>query len=184
MRVRERRTRLRFRNTPLQAAASTAAPTDPLMGRSAAHTGAVRTLTEALFMKRILFVLATAGIIVSGAAAAAPSAHRDSTHYATIEVQYQDRWDGRFDDRWDGRVADVDQREAQINARIQRGASDGRLTAREARRLHRQLVTIEYKERGFKADGRLTRRENMELNRDLDLLSENVRAELRDGQRY
>jgi hypothetical protein len=92
----------------------------------------------------------------------------------------QDRW---HDDRWDDRTQAVNEREARIRARIERGQSLGRLTDREARYLYRQLAAIEAKERTFMADGRLNRRETTELNQNLDRLANNVRAQMRDEDR-
>jgi hypothetical protein len=86
-------------------------------------------------------------------------------------------------DRWDDRSATINEREARINARIQRGLRDGRITNREARRLYNELADIEEKERAFGSDGRLSGRESAELNRDLDRLAEDVREQMRDEQR-
>jgi hypothetical protein len=80
----------------------------------------------------------------------------------------------------DDRAASVDEREARINARIQRGMSDGRINEHEARRLYRELRDVEAKERAFKNDGRLSRRETDELNRDLDRVTGHVREQIRD----
>jgi hypothetical protein len=90
------------------------------------------------------------------------------------------RW---HDDRWDDRAQNINEREARIRARIERGQNDGRLTDREARNLYRQLNTIEAKERTFMADGRLNYREDAELKRNLDALADNVRAQMRDDAR-
>ena len=76
--------------------------------------------------------------------------------------------------------ASVDEREARINARIQRGMSDGRVNERESRRLYRELRDIEAKERVYKDDGNLNRRETESLNRDLDRLTDHVRQQIRD----
>jgi hypothetical protein len=86
-------------------------------------------------------------------------------------------------DRWDDRSANIDEREARIKARIQRGIDDGRITDAEARRLHRELRDVEAKERAFRSDGRMGGREEAELNRDLDRLNDNVRRQMRDEQR-
>jgi len=119
-------------------------------------------------MKTTLVVLAAAGMLAS-AAVPAQTYHRDQPQ----------RW-AQNEDRWDDRSASVDEREARINARIQRGMSDGRINEHEARRLYRELRDVEAKERAFKNDGRLSRRETDELNRDLDRVTGHVREQIRD----
>lgn len=125
-------------------------------------------------MKTTLVALAAAGVLASGAAIGA-TVVRVEHGTAFVPVQYGDRWDDRS-------VA-IDEREARINARIQRGLHDGRITDREGRHLYRELHEIRAKERAFKSDGRLGRRESEELNRDLDRLADHVRSQLRDEQR-
>ena len=61
--------------------------------------------------------------------------------------------------------------------------NDGRVTRSEARRLYRQLASIEAKERSYRADGRLSYREEAQLKRDLDSLAQNVHVQLRDDDR-
>ena len=132
-------------------------------------------------MRKILTAMATAGMLASGAAFADTTLvqNRASGFDAAtmVRVQY-DR-----SDRWDDRSANIDEREARIKARIQRGIDDGRITDAEARRLHRELRDVEAKERAFRSDGRMSGREEAELNRDLDRLNDNVRRQMRDEQR-
>ena len=139
-------------------------------------------------MRSTLIALATAGVLASGAAVAGSTtvqSNRDSGYAAFVPVQYSDRYayPDRYPNRWDDRSATVNEREAHIRARIERGLNDGRITNREARGLYRELASIEAKERAFKADGRLNYREEAQLNRDLDRLAENVRVQLRDDER-
>jgi len=138
-------------------------------------------------MRKTLLALATAGVLASGAATAATTGH--DVGAAFIPVQYSsnnndynnnNRW---HDDRWDDRAQNINEREARIRARIQRGQNDGRLTDREARHLYRQLSAIEAKERTFMADGRLNYREDAELKRNLDALADSVRTQMRDEDR-
>ena len=117
-------------------------------------------------MKSNLIALAAAGMLASTVAVAQPY-HRDDPHWAQ-------------NDRWDDRAASVNEREARIDARIQRGVSDGRVNERESRRLYRELRDIEAKERAYKDDGNLSRRETESLNRDLDRLTDHVRQQIRD----
>lgn len=130
-------------------------------------------------MKKSLIAFATAGVLASSVAAAGTTVQFNGDVRAArfSPVQYQQYG------RWDERSVNVNEREARINGRIQRGLSDGRITEREARRLYRQLADVEAKERAFRADGRLSNRETAELNRDLDRVAENVRSQTRDEQR-
>jgi hypothetical protein len=132
-------------------------------------------------MRTLLTAIATAGALASGAAFAGTATvqnHEPRFDSATIlRVQY-DR-----SDRWDDRGANINEREARINARIQRGIEDGRITDREARRLYGELRGVEAKERAFRSDGRIGGREEAELHRDLDRLAANVRDQVRDDQR-
>ena len=120
-------------------------------------------------MKSTLIALAAAGVLASTGAVAQSYQpyHRDNPHWAQNE-------------RWDDRSASINEREARINARIQRGMNDGRINEREARRLYSEMRDIEAKERAFKDDGRLSRRETEALNHDLDRLTEHVRQQIRD----
>ena len=139
-------------------------------------------------MKNTLIALATAGIIASGSAAAVTTTVQVNGSAAIVPVQYTQYTDRpAYSDpnayRSDDRLATINEREAQIRARIERGLNNGRITNREARLLYRQLASIEAKERAFKSDGRLSYREDAELKRGLDQLAANVRVQLRDDDR-
>ena len=130
-----------------------------------------------------LLALAAAGVFASGAAAADRFTIYvdDRADRPVVRVQ-------QFDNDWrawhnDGRRLNVDERQARINERIERGFANGNLTRREARQLERQLAQIEEKERAFEADGRVNGRERAELHRDLDNLSQRLRFEGRDADR-
>jgi len=129
-------------------------------------------------MNRTLIAIATAGLLASGAVVAgqtnmyAPEAN----HHDLVAVQYGY-------DRSDERSSNINEREARIKDRIQRGMRDGTLTDREARRLYGELRDIEGKERAFRSDGRLDGREAAQLNRDLDRLADDVRDQRQDEQR-
>jgi hypothetical protein len=131
-------------------------------------------------MKRLLIAVAVAGAIASSgtmAGSTTSTAQRDLGSPAFVPVQYYQQH------RADDRQAQINEREARIENRIQRGLADGRLTQWEARRLQRQLNDIQAKERAFMGDGWMNRGEFAELSRDLDQLADNVRAEARDDQR-
>ncbi len=130
-------------------------------------------------MRRTLIAIATVGVLASGAAIAGPTAvqlNHEQGYSGFVPVQYSS-------DRWDDRSATINDREARIRARIDRGVNDGRITRSEARRLYRQLASIEAKERSYKSDGRLNYREEAQLRRDLDSLAQNVHVQLRDEDR-
>ena len=138
-------------------------------------------------MRKTLIALAAAGVLASGVAIAGnTTGHGFGSAFIPVQYnqpyQYNDRYDWR-DNRWDDRAQTINEREARIRDRIQRGQNSGRLTDREARNLYRQLNVIESKERTFMADGRLNYRENEELKRNLDRLADNVRTQMRDQER-
>ena len=136
-------------------------------------------------MKRTLMAIATVGLLASGAAVAGTTtvhAMGDQRSDAFVTVQYYGDRAQNYE-RSNDRVANVNEREARINARIQRGIENGSITNREARRLYNELNSIEAKERAFRSDGRLDWRESQELNRDLDRLAENVREQRLDSER-
>ena len=122
-------------------------------------------------MNKTLIALAAAGVLASGAAAAGT---RDVSSAGFTHVQYHS----------EDRAAQINEREARITARIERGIQDGRITEREAHRLHRELRDVTAKERAFKSDGRLDGRETNELNRDLDRLADHLRRQVHDNERY
>jgi hypothetical protein len=126
----------------------------------------------------MLIALATAGVLASATAVAREPAatlrDHDARGATIVPVQY---------DRADERAGSINEREARLSARIQRGQRDGRITEREARRLYRELSDIESKERAFGANGRISGREEAELTRDLDRLNGHIRDQMRDEQR-
>ena len=138
-------------------------------------------------MNRTLIAIVTAGLLASGAAVAGSVHSVGDNHSGNfIAVQYgygYDRSDQYRNDRSDERSASINEREARIKNRIQRGIQDGSLTDWEARRLYRELGYVENKERAFRSDGRIDGREAAELNRDLDRLADNVRDQRHDEQR-
>jgi hypothetical protein len=133
-------------------------------------------------MKKSLIALATVGVLASGAAAADTYVVRtDNGTVRAYAVQHDYRYDNR---NWnDGRNFSIDQRQANIRDRIQRGIDNGRLNNREARRMMRELNEIQAKERAFEADGRLGRAERDALHQDLDNLVARLRNEMRDDDR-
>jgi hypothetical protein len=139
-----------------------------------------------MLMKKSLIAIAAAGVLGTGVAAAESYVlHFDNGNVRAVQYDqryYNDRNDNRYNnDRWnDGRNFSIDQREANMRDRIQRGIDRGRINPREARHLMRELDNIEAKERAFESDGRLGRREREELHADLDHLASRIRQEMRD----
>lgn len=68
----------------------------------------------------------------------------------------------------------VDNREADIHARIERGIASGQITRAEAKRLRQRELDIQHREAKFKLDGKVTQKERDRLHRDLDKLSQDV----------
>lgn len=130
-------------------------------------------------MRRTLIAVATAGLLASGAAVAGSTTVQLSHGFVPVQYSTPHSYD-----RWDDRSVTIKEREARIRARIDRGVNDGRITRWEARRLYRQLASIEAKEHAYKTDGWLNRREEAQLIRDLDSLAQNVRVQVRDDERY
>jgi len=131
-------------------------------------------------MRKTLIAVATAGVLATGAAFAGSTAVAADHGFVPVQYSANDR---SVTDRWDERSITVNERQSRIKARIDRGVNDGRITRPEARRLYRQLASIESKERGYMADGHLNRREEAQLTRDLDTLASNLRTQLRDEDR-
>jgi len=130
-------------------------------------------------MKKMLIALSTAAMLSSGAVLAGTTMSASNVPVGLqgfVAVQQYDRSDDR--------LASINEREARIRDRINRGINDGRITRREARQLYRELGDVQAKERAFRADGRIDGRESRELMADLDRLAENVRHQLHDEQRY
>ena len=84
-------------------------------------------------MKLTLIALTAAGALASGAAAATGVAAQHDSHFVAAQYQY----------RAEERAATINDREARISDRIERGMRDGRITDREAHRLHRELRNIQ-----------------------------------------
>lgn len=76
----------------------------------------------------------------------------------------------------------IDARQERQMERIQHGARSGQLTRREFRELMQEQQTIRAMERRFRADGRIDAREFRRLDHALDVADRNIRVELRDRQ--
>jgi hypothetical protein len=77
----------------------------------------------------------------------------------------------------------IDNRAFEIRDRIEEGVLSGRITQREARRLHRREREIERHEARFKSDGVLSRQERRQLRSELMELRDDVERMMRDDRR-
>ena len=83
----------------------------------------------------------------------------------------------------DFRDAGINQRQQQIERRLQQGWRAGELTQLEYRRLQHVLREIDRAEHHYAADGHLSRRERDELHARLDHLSREVYRQKHDVER-
>ena len=82
--------------------------------------------------------------------------------------------------RGDG--AQIDQRRAELERRIDRGVRDGSLTRSETQRLRTGLNRIAYLEQRYQRSYGLSRDERRDLSYRLDRLSAQIQAERSDNQ--
>jgi len=75
----------------------------------------------------------------------------------------------------------LDNQEYRISQRIDQGVRDGRISPREARRLHNRERVIAQHEANFKADGRVTPQERRQLRSELSALRDEVERAVRNG---
>jgi ABC-type microcin C transport system permease subunit YejB len=111
---------------------------------------------EVLFMKRIAMSLTAVAAVLAIAPAAAQAAPWQS----------------------------INQRQANLEQRIDQGVRSGQLTRREAVRLRSEFAALDRLEMRYRRnDGRLDPRERADLNRRYDQLSAEVRLQKHDYQR-
>lgn len=77
----------------------------------------------------------------------------------------------------------IDNREFQISQRIDEGVRSGRITRREARRLHSRERDIARHEASFKRDGVVTQQERRQLRNELTRLRDDVERMMRNDRR-
>ena len=80
-------------------------------------------------------------------------------------------------------LREINVRQEEQRARIDRGVRHGAITHREFRRLMAEQHDIEALERAFVADGFLAPHERAELHRRLDIASQHIFTEAHDHQR-
>lgn len=77
----------------------------------------------------------------------------------------------------------INQRQAQLERRIEQGVRSGHLTRREAARLRSEFDSLSRLERRYRVNG-LSGRERTDLDSRFDRLAARIRWEARDGERY
>ena len=82
-----------------------------------------------------------------------------------------------------GSTPGIDNREYQINQRIDEGVRTGRISQREAAKLQNRSRQIARHEASFKADGVLTQQERRQLRDELAELRERVERKMQNGRR-
>ncbi len=78
----------------------------------------------------------------------------------------------------------IDNRQLNISARIDAGVRSGRITQREARRLHNRERAIARHEAAYKRDGVVTQQERRQLRNELAGLSTDLDRMMRNNQNY
>ena len=81
------------------------------------------------------------------------------------------------------RTPDVDNRQENLSQRIDRGVRSGRISQREARRLHMRERTIAQHEARFKSDGVVTGQERRQLRDELSALNRDLERMLNNAGR-
>ncbi|HTE16000.1 MAG TPA: hypothetical protein VK642_13065 [Burkholderiales bacterium] len=125
-------------------------------------------------MKKVIGTLAVAAALVMATSAMADGPH--GYNRFTVQPVYTQQHSLAG-------LREVNLRQEEQRARIERGLHRGTITRWEFRRLMAEQHDIQAMERAFVADGFLNPRERMELNRRLDITSANIMFEARDHQR-
>lgn len=82
-----------------------------------------------------------------------------------------------------GNTSGIDNREYHVGRRIDEGVRSGRITQREARKLHSRGREIARHEAFFKSDGVVTRQERRQLRDELDALRNDVERMINNDRR-
>ena len=82
-----------------------------------------------------------------------------------------------------GNTPGIDNREFEISQRIDEGVRTGRITQREAAKLHQRERRIERHEAQFKSDGVVTAQERRQLRNELTALRDDVERMMRNRRR-
>ena len=120
-------------------------------------------------MKTLAIALAAATVMTAGAASAQPYGYARGYDNGRA---YGHQW------------MSISERQARLDARIERGLQSGDLTRREAWRLRREFNNIARLEARYRYSGGLNSWERADLDRRFDALSAQIRFERSDGDRY
>lgn len=138
-------------------------------------------------MKKTLTILAaTAASFLALSAGAASAQSWGAERPAHVDARYDQRGDARYDqrgDRGDRGWTNINQRQVQLDRRIDRGVRNGSITRSEAYRLRNEFHGIARLEQRYRANG-LSGWERADLDRRFDRLSAQIRWERNDGDRY
>ncbi|WP_377368224.1 hypothetical protein [Phenylobacterium ferrooxidans] len=96
-----------------------------------------------------------------------------------IRFERNDRQDRNGGNGWQN----INQRQANLDRRIDQGVRNGRISRAEAVRLRAEFKTIARLENRYRANG-LSNWERTDLNRRFDTLSARIRVEANDSNRY
>lgn len=135
--------------------------------------------------RHILAAAAVSVLTLSAGAASAQNYERGDARYDQRNSQpYDQRWDGDRNWRDDrGSWMNINQRQEQLDRRIDRGIRTGRLTRNEAIRLRSEFRHLARLESRYRVNG-LSGWERADLDRRFDVLSDRIRWERNDGDRY
>lgn len=133
-------------------------------------------------MKKTLTILAAtaASVLALSAGAASAQGWNSNTQRPSADARY-DRGGEWRDSR--GGWMNINQRQAQLDRRIDQGIRNGSITRNEAIRLRSEFRDIARLENRYRANG-LSNWERADLDRRFDGLSARIRWERNDGDRY
>lgn len=127
-------------------------------------------------MNKLLTALAAVAAVTVVAAPAAAQSYDHGRYDRYDSYDRHERDDRGFHGGWN-----INQRQEQLDRRIDRGLRNGSLTQREARRLRAEFRDIARLEARYRANG-LNPRERADLDRRFDWLAAQIRHERRDRQ--
>ena len=131
--------------------------------------------------KTLTIVAATAASVLALSAGAASAQGWNSNHQRpAVDARY-DRGDEWRDSR--GGWMNINQRQAQLDRRIDQGVRNGSITRNEAIGLRSEFRHIARLENRYRTNG-LSNWERADLDRRFDGLSARIRWERNDGDRY
>lgn len=137
-------------------------------------------------MKMNTLIPVLALTLAAGAVAMPAAAQHHSRDDDRHSSRYDDRRHGRDDDRRHGASysqaswQNINQRQANLDRRIDRGVRNGDLSRREAARLRGEFNALARLEQNYRRGG-LTQWERADLDRRFDRLSAQIRYERRDN---